>query len=104
MLRALRVNFTAFKFRFPDHTAKMAEGVGGALKSFWALVNNWEHKKDSELRLKCENGYLLVNYSVDLGVWVPPTPAPSATLPETVTRAPETESAPVGSIAAREKL
>ena len=54
----------------------MAEGVGGALKYFWTLVNNWENKINAELKLNCENGRLLVNYSVDLGVWVPPTPRP----------------------------
>ena len=54
----------------------MAAGVGGALKHFWTLVNNWEHKQNAELRLNCENGHLLVNYSVDLGLWVPPTPRP----------------------------
>ena len=54
----------------------MAEGVGGALKYFWTLVNNWENKMNAELKLNCENGRLLVNYCVDLGVWVPSTPRP----------------------------
>ena len=54
----------------------MAGGVGGALKSFWNLVNNWENHQNAELRLNCEDGHLLVNYSCDLGVWVTPTPQP----------------------------
>ena len=54
----------------------MAGGVGGALKSFWNLVNNWENNQNAELRLNCEDGHLLVNYSCDLGVWVAPTPQP----------------------------
>ena len=54
----------------------MAGSVGGALKSFWNLVNNWESNQNAELRLNCEDGHLLVNYSCDLGVWEPPTPQP----------------------------
>ena len=54
----------------------MAGGVGGALKSFWNLVNNWENNQNAELRLNCEDGHLLVKYSCDLGVWEPPTPKP----------------------------
>ena len=59
----------------------MAAGVGGALKLFWNLVNNWEEKKNAELKLSSENGHLLVKYSVDLGVWVPPAPKPPASRP-----------------------
>ena len=62
--------------QIPKLTVKMAAGVGGALKHFWTLVNNWEHKQNAELRLNCENGHLLVNYPLDLGVWVPLTPRP----------------------------
>ena len=54
----------------------MAGSVGGALKSFWNLVNNWESNQNAELRLNCEDGHLLVNYSCDLGVWESPTPQP----------------------------
>ena len=53
-------------------------GVGGALKSFWNLVNNWENNQNAELKLNCEDGHLLVNYSCDLGVWGPPTPQSSS--------------------------
>ena len=51
-------------------------GVGGALKYFWNLVNNWGKNQNAELKLICEDGNLLVNYSCDLGVWGPPTPQP----------------------------
>ena len=51
----------------------MAGGVKPALDSFWALVRNWKQGKSSEHKLLCENGHLKANYSVDLGVWVPPT-------------------------------
>ena len=54
----------------------MADSVKGALKSFWTLVNNWKEGKNAQLRLSSENGHLSVNYSMDLGVWVPPTPRP----------------------------
>ena len=54
----------------------MAAGVGEALNHFWTLVNNWENKQNSELKLNCENRHLLVNYSVDLCLWGPPTPRP----------------------------
>ena len=54
----------------------MAGPVKGALKTFWALVNNWKEGKNGQLRLSSENGCLSVNYSMDLGVWVPPTPRP----------------------------
>ena len=56
----------------------MAADVGGAIKLFWNLVNNWKEKKNAELKLSSENGHLLVKYSVDLGVWVPPAPKPPA--------------------------
>ena len=56
----------------------MAAGVGGATKLFWNLVNNWKEKKNAELKLSSEDGHLLVKYSVDLGVWVPPAPKPPA--------------------------
>ena len=54
----------------------MAAGVGGAKKFFWTLVNNWKQNKNAELTLNSENGHLLVKYSGDLGVWVPPAPPP----------------------------
>ena len=54
----------------------MADPVKGVLKSFWTLVNNWKQGKDGQLKLSSENGYLSVNYSIDLGFWVPPTPRP----------------------------
>ena len=54
----------------------MAAGVGGAKKFFWTLVNNWKKNKNAELTLKSENGHMFVNYSGDLGVWVPPAPKP----------------------------
>ena len=37
-------------------------------------MNNWKQGKDGQLKLSSENGHLSVNYSIDLGVWVPPTP------------------------------
>ena len=54
----------------------MADPVRGALKSFWTLVNNWKQGKDGLLKLSSENGRLSVNYSINLGVWVPPIPRP----------------------------
>ena len=56
----------------------MAAGVGGGLKFFWTLVNNWKKTENAELRLSSENGHLLVKYSVDMGVWVSPAPRPSS--------------------------
>ena len=54
----------------------MAADVGGAKKLFWTLVNNWKKDKNAELTLKSEKGHMFVNYSGDLGVWVPPAPRP----------------------------
>ena len=51
----------------------MAEGVKGALKFFWTLVDNWKKNKDAELNLSSVNGHLMVKYSMNLGVWVLPT-------------------------------
>ena len=55
----------------------MAEGAKGALKFFWTLVDNWKENKYAELNLRSVNGFLMVKYSVNLGVWVPPTFKPS---------------------------
>ena len=52
----------------------MASGVRVAHKYFFDLVKNWKIGTNSELRLCSEDGKLKVNYSVDLGVWVPPKP------------------------------
>ena len=82
----------------------MAEGVGGALKYFWTLVNNWENQINAELKLNCENGRLLVNYSVDLGVWVPPSPSPLSDTAKVGHQGPRKGSAPVGSAAAKGEL
>ena len=54
----------------------MTGGVGGALKSFQALVNDWEKNQNTELKLNCKDGHWLVNCSCDLGVWMAPTPQP----------------------------
>ena len=54
----------------------MAEGVRGAHKFFWNLVDNWKKNTDAELNLSSTNGHLMVKYSVNLGVWVPPTQKP----------------------------
>ena len=54
----------------------MAEGVKGAQKFFWTLVDNWKKNKDADLHLSSVNGNLMVKYSVNLGVWVPPTTKP----------------------------
>ena len=54
----------------------MAEGVKGAHKFFWNLVDNWKKNTDAELSLSSTNGHLMVKYSVNLGVRVPPTPKP----------------------------
>ena len=56
----------------------MAEGAKGALKFFWTLVDNWKKNKDAELNLSSVNGHLMVKYSMNLGVWVPPTSKPSS--------------------------
>ena len=56
----------------------MAEGVKGALKFFWTLVDNWKENKYAELNLRSVNGFLMVKYSVNLGVWAPPTSKPSS--------------------------
>ena len=50
----------------------MAEGVKGALKFFWTLVDNWKENKDGELNLISVNGLLMVKYLVNIGVLVPP--------------------------------
>ena len=55
----------------------MADGVGEALNSFWTLVNNWKKGKSADLPFHSENGRLTVKYSMDLGVWVPPSRAPT---------------------------
>ena len=38
-------------------------------------MDNWKNGNDSELLLKSENGRLKVTYSVDMGIWVPPSPS-----------------------------
>ena len=50
----------------------MAAGVRGAQDYFWALVKNWKHGRNSDLRLCSDEGRLKVNFSADLGVWDPP--------------------------------
>ena len=77
---SLRLN-TFFSSVFPDTRVKMTGVVGGALKSFRALVNNWEKNQNAELKLNCKDGHWLVNYS---WTWVcgwPYPPAPLLTLP-----------------------
>ena len=54
----------------------MAAGVRKSKNFFWTLVNNWKQTEDTELRLNSENGYSVVKYSADLGVWVPPATIP----------------------------
>ena len=51
----------------------MADGVKGAQKFFWTLVDNWKKNKDADLHLSSVDGNLMVKYSMNLGVWVSPT-------------------------------
>ena len=53
----------------------MADGVREALNTFWTLVKNWKKGKSAELQLHSDNDRLTVKYSMDLGVWVPPSRA-----------------------------
>ena len=39
-------------------------------------MDNWKKNTDAELNLSSTNGHLMVKYSVNLGVWVPPTQKP----------------------------
>ena len=60
-----------------------------ALDAFWALVRNWKQGKSSELKLVTENGHMKVNFSMDLGAWVPPTPGPPRNPPAVGPQAPK---------------
>ena len=76
----IRLN-TFFSSVFPDTSVKMAGGVGGALKSFRALVNNWEKNQNAELKLNCKDGHWLVNYSWTWLCGWPIPPSPSSNSP-----------------------
>ena len=61
---------------------------------FWNLVNNWENNQNAELKLNSEDGCLLVNYSCDFGVWVPPTPQPPSNSASMGHQGPKTGAGP----------